>query len=94
MTAEMVGKAHHNAVVVGVRHVMFVLGEIESLPLPDTTVDLVVSNGVLNLCPDKPRVLGEVFRVLKPGGQFEMADILLAPHVTAEEVAVKGSWLD
>ena len=73
---------------------MFLLGEIESLPLPDASVDMVISNGVLNLCPDKPRVLGEVFRVLKPGGRLQMADILLEPHVTPEEVAVKGSWSD
>ena len=70
------------------------MGEIESLPLPDSSVDLVISNGVLNLCPDKPRVLGEVFRVLKSGGRVQMADILLEPHVTPEEVAVKGSWSD
>ena len=54
----------------------------------------MISNGVLNLCPDKPRVLGEIFRVLKPGGRLQMADILLEPHVTQEEVAVKGSWSD
>ena len=75
-------------------NVEFVLGEIETLPLPDASVDLVISNGVFNLCPDKPRVLGEVFRVLKPGGRLQMADILLEPHVTPEEVASKGSWSD
>ena len=54
----------------------------------------MISNGVFNLCPDKPRVLGEVFRVLKPGGRLQMADILLELHVTPEEVASKGSWSD
>ena len=49
----------------------------------------MISNGVLNLCPDKPRVLGEIFRVLKPGGRLQMADILLEPHVTPEEVATQ-----
>ena len=78
----------------GLTNVEFVLGEIEDLPLPDASVDLVISNGVFNLCPDKPRVLSEVFRVLKPGGRLQMADILLEPHVTPEEVASKGSWSD
>ena len=78
----------------GTDNVEFVLGEIEDLPLPDASVDLVISNGVFNLCPDKPRVLAEVFRVLKPGGRLQMADILLEPHVTPEEVASKGSWSD
>src|ERR1017187_7086302 len=55
MTPEMVAKARHNVSLLGVSNVMFLLGEIESLPLPDSSVDLVISNGVLNLCPDKPR---------------------------------------
>jgi arsenite methyltransferase len=94
MTPEMVAKARHNASLLGVSNVMFLLGEIESLPITDASVDLVISNGVLNLCPDKPRVLGEVFRVLKSGGRLQMADILLEPKVTPEEVALKGSWSD
>ena len=94
VTPEMVGKAHLNATLLGVNNIEFFTGEIESLPLPDATVDLVISNGVLNLCPDKTRVLGEVFRVLKVGGRLQMADILLEPKVTLEEVAVKGSWSD
>ncbi len=94
MTAEMIVKARTNAENLGLMNVAFVLGEIEDLPLPDASVDLVISNGVFNLCPDKPRVLGEVFRVLNPGGRLQMADILLEPHVTPEEVATKGSWSD
>jgi arsenite methyltransferase len=94
MTPEMVGKARRNAALIGVSNVMFLLGEIESLPLQDASVDLVISNGVLNLCPDKPRVLGEIFRVLKSGGQLQMADILLEPKIKPEEVAGKGSWSD
>jgi arsenite methyltransferase len=94
MTPEMVAKARHNASLLGVTNVEFIRGEIESLPLPDASVDLVISNGVFNLCPDKQRVLGEVFRVLKPGGGLQMADILLEPRVTPEEVASKGSWSD
>ncbi len=94
MTPDMVGKARYNATVVGLSNVEFLLGEIESLPVPDASVDLVISNGVLNLCPDKSRVLDEIFRVLKSGGRLQMADILLDPKVTPEEVAVKGSWSD
>ena len=54
----------------------------------------MISNDVLNLCPDKPRVLGEVYRFLEPGGRFQMADILLESHVTPAEVASKGSRSD
>ena len=94
MTPEMIAKARTNASLLGVTNVAFIQGAIEALPLPDSSVDLVISNGVFNLCPDKPRVLREVFRVLKPGGRLQMADILLEPHVTPEEVATKGSWSD
>jgi arsenite methyltransferase len=94
MTPEMITKARLNASLLSVTNVDFIQGEIESLPLPVASVDLVISNGVFNLCPDKPRVLSEVFRVLKPGGRLQMADILLEPHVTTEEVASKGSWSD
>ena len=68
--------------------------EIERVPLRDDSVDPVISNEGLNLCPDEPRVLGEVYRFLEPGGRFQMADILLEPHVTPAEVASKGSWSD
>jgi arsenite methyltransferase len=68
--------------------------EIERVPLRDGSVDLVISNGVLNPYPGKPRVLGEVYRFLEPGGRFQMADILREPRLTPAEVVSKGSWSD
>jgi ubiquinone/menaquinone biosynthesis C-methylase UbiE len=94
MTPEMIARARTNASLLSVTTVNFIQGDIEHLPLPDASFDLVISNGVFNLCPEKPRVLGEVFRVLKPDGRLQMADILLEAHVTPEEVASKGSWSD
>jgi SAM-dependent methyltransferase len=94
MTPEMIAKARSNAETLGLMNVEFLLGQIGALPLADSSVDLVISNGVFNLCPDKPRVLSEVFRVLTPGGCLQIADILVEPLVTPEEVASKGSWSD
>lgn len=87
---EMVEKARRNAEVLGLRNAEF----LKKLPLPDESVDVVISNGVFNLCPDKPRVLAEAYRVLRPGGRLQMADILLHDDVTPEEVAQKGEWSD
>jgi SAM-dependent methyltransferase len=92
MTHEMISKARTNTGALGLTNLEFILCEIEALPLANSSVDLVISNGVLNLCPDKARVLAEVFRVLKPGERLQMSDILLEPHVTPEEVASKGAW--
>ena len=94
MTPQMIVKARNNAEILGLANVELVLGAIEHLPLPDASFDLVISNGVFNLCSDKPKVLSEVFRVLKPCGRLQMADILLEPQVTPDEVANKGSWSD
>jgi arsenite methyltransferase len=94
LTPAMIARARRNAALLEMTNVAFWLAEIERVPLCDGSVDLVISNGVLNLCPDKPRVLGEVYRLLKPGGRLQMADILLEPHVTPAEVASKGSWSD
>jgi ubiquinone/menaquinone biosynthesis C-methylase UbiE len=94
MTPEMITKAGNGVENLGLANIELLLGEIEALPLADASVHLVISNGVFNLCPDKPRVLSEVFRFLKPGGRLQMADILLEPHVTPEEMKTKGSWSD
>ncbi len=91
---EMVTKARRNAALLDLHHVEFVQAAIEKLPLPDASVDVVISNGVFNLCPDKSKVLAEAFRVLRPGGRLQMADILLHDDVTPEEVAQKGEWSD
>jgi SAM-dependent methyltransferase len=91
---EMVAKARRNAALLGIQNAEFVCGGVESLPLADGSVDVVISNGVFNLCPDKPGVLAEAYRVLRPGGRLQMADILLEEGVTPEEVDEIGSWSD
>ena len=89
---EMVAKAQRNAAAVGLANADFRRGDADALPAGDATVDVVISNGVFNLCRDKPHVIAEVFRVLRPGGRLQMADILLDERVTPEEVAQKGAW--
>jgi arsenite methyltransferase len=90
----MLAKARRNASALGLENVEFRRAEAADLPLPDGSVDVVISNGVFNLCLDKPKVLAEVFRVLKPGGRIQMADILLDDGVTPQEVERKGAWSD
>ncbi|HZW31918.1 MAG TPA: methyltransferase domain-containing protein [Isosphaeraceae bacterium] len=93
-TPEMAATARRNADRLGSSNVEIVLGETERLPLCDASMDLVISNGVFNLCPDKPRVLAEVFPVLTPGGRLQVDDILLHEDVTPEDVAGEGRWSD
>ncbi len=92
-TGPMVEKARANALAAGVGNAEFHLGEADHLPFDDGTVDVVISNGVFNLCSDKPGVLAEVFRVLRAGGRLKMADILLHEEVTPEEVAARGGMV-
>jgi SAM-dependent methyltransferase len=93
-TPEMVQKARRNVQTLGLVNVEFRAAPVEALPLEGGTADVALCNGLFNLCPDKARALGEVFRVLRPGGRFLMAEVLLEDHVTPEEVARRGAWAE
>ena len=92
MTEEMLELARANAARAGAVNVEFRKGQIEDLPLPDASVDVVISNCVINLSTDKPTVLAEMYRVLIPGGRIGITDVVAEDHLTHADRAAAGSY--
>jgi SAM-dependent methyltransferase len=93
MTEEMLDLARRNAADAGVTNVEFLKGYIEEVPLPGGSVDVIISNCVINLSADKPRVFDEMARVLKVGGRLGISDVVAGDDLTPEQRAERGSWV-
>lgn len=93
MTDEMLALANDNKQKAGAENVEFLKGEIEKIPLPDNTVDVIISNCVINLSADKRTVLPESFRVLKPGGRFAISDVIVRGDVPSEVKKNMELWV-
>ncbi|HEX6939694.1 MAG TPA: arsenite methyltransferase [Longimicrobiales bacterium] len=93
MTDEMLELARRNQREAGVENAEFLKGDIEDIPLPDGSVDVIISNCVINLAADKRRVLAEAFRVLKPGGRFAVSDVVVRGEVPAEVRRSMELWV-
>src|SRR5260370_36387777 len=93
MEDEMVGVGRENSKKAGVANMEFLKGAIENIPLPENTVDVIISNCVINLSGDKDRVLAEAFRVLKPGGRLAVSDVVVRGEVPAEVRKSMELWV-
>jgi arsenite methyltransferase len=93
MTDEMLALARENQRKSGLGNVEFLKGEIEAIPLPDSSVDVIISNCVINLSTDKQRVIGEAFRVLKPGGRFAVSDVVIRGDLPADVRRSMELWV-
>ena len=92
MTSEMLDKSRGSAEILGLQNVEFRKGLLEAMPVEDGWADVVISNGVINLCPDKPAVFGEIRRVLRPGGYLQFADIANGKPVPPEALRDIDLW--
>ena len=89
----MLALAEANAAAAGATNVRFLKGRIEAVPLPDASVDVVISNCVVNLSSDKPTVIAEMRRVLRPGGRVGVSDVVAEDHLTQDERRARGSFV-